>query len=344
MADTLRWGILGTGNIAGQFADGLAKSARTALAAVGSRSGDSASAFAAKHGGAEAHGSYDALLADQSVDAVYVSLPNSMHHEWTLAALAAGKHVLCEKPVASDAAQAEEMFDAAERAGRVLAEAFMYRSHPQTQAVVNRARGGDIGAVKLIRTSFCFRVKNTEGNIRFSRELAGGALMDVGCYCVNFSRLIAGAEPSSVCAVARMHESGVDEQTSVVMKFPTDDGDGMTAEFTCGTGVQADNAAYVCGTDGYLTVGWPWKPPPGAARFSIERATPPRQDNPEGSPPARPPRETVEVNSPEPLYALEADDFAACVLDGKPPTVTRADSLGNMRVLDEVRRQIGLAW
>ena len=336
--DRLRWGILGTGNIAGQFVDGLKGSNRTALAAVGSRSAESAKAFTEKHGGRAAAG-YDAVLADAGVDAVYVSLPNAMHHEWTIKALRAGKHVLCEKPIACTAAQAAEMFDAAESAGRVLAEAFMYRSHPQTAAALKRVRGGELGTLKLIRTAFCFRVRKQEGNVRFDRALSGGALMDVGCYCVNFSRMIAGSEPESVCAVARMHPSGVDEQTSVLMQFPG----GLTASFTCGMAVQADNTAYVCGDEGYLSIGWPWKPPAGGAKFSLERAVPPRQDDPDAAP-ARPPRETVEVNSPQPLYAIEADDFAAAVAGERPPTVSREDSLGNMKVLDEIRRQIGLRW
>src|SRR5690606_34004733 len=130
------------------------------------------------------HASYDALLADPEVDAVYVSLPNSLHHAWTIRALEAGKHVLCEKPFAATAAEAEAMFASADRAGRLVVEAFMYRSHPLTKAVVRRVREGAVGRLKLIRASFCFRVRQPGGNIRFSRSLAGGALMDIGCYCV----------------------------------------------------------------------------------------------------------------------------------------------------------------
>ena len=337
--DRLKWGILGTGNIAGQFADGLKGSNRTTLAAVGSRARGSAQSFTDQHGGRAVEG-YDALIADPEVEAVYLSLPNSMHHEWTIKALRAGKHVLCEKPIASTEAEAAEMFDVAASANRVLAEAFMYRSHPQTVAVLKRVRGGELGTLKLIRTAFCFRVKKQGGNVRFDRKLAGGALMDVGCYCVNFSRLIAGCEPERVCAVAQMHPSGVDEQTSALLQFPG----GLTASFTCGMAVQTDNTALVCGDEGYLSIGWPWKPPAGAAKFSLERAIPPRQDKPDSTPPTKPPRETVELNSPQPLYAIEADDFAAAVAGERPPTVTREDSLGNMKVLDEIRRQIGLRW
>src|SRR5947209_12765150 len=153
MSERLRWGVLGTGNIARQFCVGVAASGRCALAAVGSRSADSASTFAAAHRIPSVHGSYNGLLADPAVDAVYVSLPNTLHHEWTIKALRAGKHVLCEKPFAVSVAQAEEMFDVARQQGRVLIEGFMYRTHPLTAAVLETLRRGEIGHLQLIRTS-----------------------------------------------------------------------------------------------------------------------------------------------------------------------------------------------
>ena len=161
MSQRLRWGILGTGNIARQFARGLKACDRAALVAVGSRDRASAERFAAEFGGGSTStGTYDDVLMSRDADAVYVSLPNSLHHEWTIRALRAGKHVLCEKPFASNAEQAREMFDVATRAGRLAVEAFMYRSHPQTHAAFGAIRGGAIGAVQLIRTSFCFRTRN----------------------------------------------------------------------------------------------------------------------------------------------------------------------------------------
>lgn len=336
MANTLRWGILGTGNIARQFAAGLASSTRTAVQAVASRTADTASAFAQAHRVPTAYGAYDQLLRDRAVDAVYVSLPNSMHHEWTVAALRAGKHVLCEKPVASNAAQAEEMFDAAQRSGRVLMEAFMYRSHPLTHAVLGAVRGGEIGQLKLVRTSFCFRTTKVEGNIRFDASLAGGALMDIGCYCLSLSRLVAGAEPLTAHAVGTLHASGVDESAAGVLTFPG----GVVAAFTCGMTVQADNTAYVCGTEGYVEVPVPWKPPRENAEYRIVRGTPPKMDGPARDGP--PPRDVRTVTAGKELYALEADDFAAAVHDGAPPRVSREDSVGNMRLLDELRRQLGV--
>ncbi|MEA2734171.1 MAG: D-xylose 1-dehydrogenase D-xylono,5-lactone-forming [Humisphaera sp.] len=336
----LRWGILGTGNIARQFADGVLKSARRSdLAAVGSRSGDTARQFAQPRKIAGAHGSYEALLADPTVDAIYNSLPNSLHHEWTIKALRAGKHVLCEKPFALTHSEAEEMFAEARKASRVLVEAFMYRSHPLTHAVIDAVRGGEIGELKMVRTSFCYKTSRVDGNVRFARELGGGGLMDVGCYCINFSRLMAGEEPIEIHASAHMHERDVDELLVATMKFAS----GVVASFTCGMGVHADNTAYVCGTDGYIEIPIPWKPPVEKASYTLARSTPPKMDIAAGAAP-RSPRETRTIDAGKELYALEADDFAAAVIDGKPTAVTEADTLGNMAVLDEMRRQIGLEF
>jgi predicted dehydrogenase len=337
MADLLRWGILGTGNIARQFVDGMSSSRRGVVAAVGSRQPATADEFARERRVPRAHASYEALVSDPSVDAVYVSLPNSMHHQWTLRALRAGKHVLCEKPLAADGGQAAEMFDAAERAGRVLAEAFMYRSHPLTLAVYDAVRRGEIGDLKLVRTSFCYRTTKVAGNIRFDRDLAGGALMDIGCYCLNFSRYFAGAEPLAAHAFGHLHDSGVDDLASGVLQFPG----GVTGSFTCGMTVQADNTAYLCGSEGYIEVPVPWKPPTEKAQYSVVRGTPPRMDGAKN--PIAPPRETRQVSAEASLYALEADDFAAAALNGAPPRIDRRDTLGNMKLLDELRKQVGVA-
>lgn len=342
MAGPLRWGILGTGNIARQFTAGQAKGdgpRRNVISAVGSRSAQAAEQFAATHGLARAYGSYEALIADPAIDVVYVSLPNSMHHKWTIRGLRAGKHVLCEKPIAAVAAEAEEMFDVAEREGRLLVEAFMYRSHPLTRAVIDVVRSGQIGRVQLIRTSFCFRTTKIGGNIRFDASLAGGALMDVGCYCLNFARLFAGAEPSAAHAVGHLHESGVDDLASGVLRFPGD----VLSTFACGMAVQADNTAYVCGSEGYVEVPIPWKPPRENAEYRVVRSTPPLMDGPVVAPPASP-RQTHHLTASGELYALETDDFAAAVLEGAAPAVDWRDSVGNMRLLDELRRQIGVKF
>lgn len=338
MGSKLRWGIMGTGNIARQFASGVGASRRGVLASVGSRTADAASAFAAAYGVEKAFGSYQAMLDDPSTDAIYLSLPNTMHHEWTLKSLASGKHVLCEKPLAVNAGEAQEMFDAARRAGKLLVEAFMYRAHPQTVRAVELIRSGEIGKLQLIRTSFCYRVRKLAGNIRFDASLAGGALMDVGCYCLSLSRHVAGEEPDQIHAVSRRHASGVDEQTSVILHFPS----GVTAEFTVGMMAQADNTAHVCGDEGYLKIPVPWKPLPGKAEVIIGRSIPPRQDDP--TVPAVAPAPVVyPIDDERNVYCIEADAFAACVLDFAPAFVTESDTMGNMRALDSIRRQIGLA-
>jgi len=321
----LSFAILGSGNIASQFAAAIAGSARCTLAAVGSRSAESAARFAAAHTIPRAHGSYDALLADPSAQAVYISLPNSMHHEWTLKALAAGKHVLCEKPFATNIAQAREMFAAARSHKKVLAEAFMYRSHPLTAAVQKAVAGGAIGTLKMIRTSFLFAASKTAGNIRFDPSLHGGSLMDVGCYCLSYSRLFAGAEPSAMHIVGHLHESGIDDYAAGTLAFPG----GILANFACGITVAADNTACLHGTGGHIEVPIPWKPPVENAAFSII--------TPQG-------RLTQSVTAGKPLYALEADDFADAVLDGKPPRVSEQETLGNQACLDALRQQMGLPY
>ena len=336
----LRWGILGTGNIARQFAAGVRTARRSVITAVGSRTVDAANQFAQANQIRNAVGSYKDLINRDDVDAIYLSLPNSMHHEWTIAALRAGKHVLCEKPFAINHAQSQEMFDEAQLAGRILMEAFMYRSHPLTHAVMDAIRGGAIGQVKMIRASFCYRTTRITNNIRFSRALAGGALMDVGCYCINFCRLVAGAEPTKISAVSQLLSSGVDEATSALLEFPS----GIQATFNCGMSVQADNTTSVCGTDGYIEIPVPWKPPVRNAAWVLGRSIPPLQDLAGKPAPVTQPRETRTVNADAELYAMEADDFAEGVLDGKPVRVSREDTLGNMQVLDEIRRQVGLQF
>lgn len=330
----LRFGILGTGNIARQFAGSFRTSTRCVITAVGSRTPESAGAFVAAHAPHALATSYEGLLASREVDAIYISLPNSMHAEWTIRALEAGKHVLCEKPLAMNAAEAETMFAAARRAGRLLVEAFMYVSHPLTRAYVEAVRTGKVGRVRHIRTSFCYRTTKIAGNVRFDPALGGGAMMDVGCYCLHFSRMIAGAEPTSVHIHGLSHTTGVDEQAAGLLQFPG----GLTATFAVGMSLQADNTATVSGEDAYLEVPVPWKPPVTGARWALARSTPPKQDG--GVVTGPPPREEFSVDAGKDLYALEADDFADAVAGLKPPAVTELDSLGNMRLLDLIRKQL----
>lgn len=352
----LRFGILGTGNIAGQFSAGVQAARRCTLAAVGSRSINSAEAFADRFAIPTRHGRYEDLFADPTIDAVYVSAPNALHRPLTLAALAAGKHVLCEKPLALTAAEAEEMFDAARRAGRLLVEAFMYLSHPQTLAVTSAVqRDRAVGNLSLIRSNFCYATRKIEGNVRFSRALGGGALMDVGCYCISLARHLFRAEPDAVHASARFHDpSGVDVLTSVLLQFPG----GRQSLFSCGMQTHGDNTAHLCGDAGWIEVPWPWKPAPDRSGYTVARGIPPRQDQAGSastlgvsqSPPApggaavASGRQHVPVPVDGDLFGIEADDFASSVLDGAPPRVSREFSIGNLRVLDWVREKIGLTW
>jgi predicted dehydrogenase len=335
MTDQLRWGILGTGNIAGKFAGGITDAlgkSRSALAAVGSRTAAGADAFAKRYSVPRSHGCYDALLADDTVDAVYVSLPNPMHFAWTIKALEAGKHVLCEKPIAVTAAEAQAMFDVAQRQGLLLVEAFLYRSHPVTAVVLDTLRSGAIGQLTLIRTSFCYATNRIDGNIRFSADLAGGALLDVGCYCTSISCLCAGSPPRHTQCMMTMHERGVDICTVGCLTFA----DGVMAQFVCSMAAQADNSVYLSGTEGFITIPIPWKPPQQGAEYTLCTMARPLQD--QGG--ARgPTQQTFTVDADLPIYALAAEDFAAAALDGRPPAVSPADSVDNMQILDQLRKQ-----
>ena len=332
----VRFGILSTGNIARQFAEGVAGAERCTIAAVGSRRRADADAFAERYGIERAYGSYAELLADDRIEAVYNALPNAMHHPWTMAALAAGKHVLCEKPLAVTADQARQMFDEARRRDRVLVEAFMYRAHPLTHKAIELLRGGAIGDLRLIRTSFCYCTNKIDGNVRFSTDLAGGALMDIGCYCTSLCLLAAGEPPTQVQAAAHLHPTGVDDLTVGTMSFAC----GVVASFTCGMRAQTDNTAYLCGTEGFIEIPIPWKPPTRDATLTLRTMAGPRMDGKPGGPT----EQTYTVDAPGPLYGMEADAFAATVLDGAEPFMSEADSLANAELLDQMRRQIGLGY
>jgi predicted dehydrogenase len=228
MANYLRWGILGAGGIAATFAKALPLSRTGRLAAVGSRDGAKAAEFAAKHGGARAHGSYKALLADPEVDAVYIATPHPQHAEWCIRAARAGKHILCEKPITLNHAEAMVVAETARQAGVFLMEAFMYRCHPQTQRLTDLIRNGAIGEVRMIQATFSFQAGfNADGRL-FSNELGGGGILDVGCYTTSIARLVAGAatgklfaDPLRVDGRAVLHpETGVDAYAAAVAEFP----------------------------------------------------------------------------------------------------------------------------
>lgn len=258
-AEPVRFGILSTANIGGRLVTAFAASPRAELVAVASRTRAAAEAYAAKHGlGAEVrlHDSYQALLDDDRVEAIYNPLPNSLHAEWTIRAAEAGKHILCEKPLAVDVAECRAMIAAAERAGVVFQEAFMYRYHPATQRLWELVREGAIGEVRLVRSSFCFTIADP-ANIRLRADVAGGATMDVGCYCITLARDVTGEEPASAYAAATFGaESGVDETLCGTLAFPS----GAVGQFVCSVKSGGHQGALVLGSTGSIEIARPWFP------------------------------------------------------------------------------------
>jgi predicted dehydrogenase len=250
--EPVRWGIVSTADINRKLLAGAAESPDVEVVAVGSRDRGRAEEFAHRHGIARAYGSYDELLADESVEAVYIPLPNTMHCEWSIKAVEAGKHVLCEKPLSRRAADVEAAFDAAERAGRLLSEAFMYRHHPQTARLVELVATGAVGELRLIRAAFSYRLFDTD-NIRLRTDVEGGALMDVGCYCVSGSRLLAG-EPDAVFGRAFLGPTGTDWVFTGSMRFAN----GVLGVFDCGTTLADRDELEAIGTEGSLFLDDPW--------------------------------------------------------------------------------------
>ena len=260
--ERLRWGVLSTANIGRAAVNPALQASRNGvLQAVASRDAERADAFAREHGIPRAYGSYEALIDDPDIDALYVPLPNSLHREWVIRAVGAGKHVLCEKPLALGAADCLEMAAAAEEAGVKLMEAFMYRFHPRIERVVDMIRDGHIGEVGAVRSTFTFRLRSPD-NIRLDPSLGGGSLMDVGCYCVNVSRTIVGEEPHAVQATAQWTERGVDEAFAGLLHFPG----GAVAHFDCALTLERCERFEVAGSDGYLDVDHAFLPGHGRCR------------------------------------------------------------------------------
>jgi D-xylose 1-dehydrogenase (NADP+, D-xylono-1,5-lactone-forming) len=252
MGKAVTWGIVSTADINRKLIPGAHASPKVDLVAVASRDGARAEAYAKEWGIERAYGSYEALLADPEIEAVYISLPNTLHSEWSIRALEAGKHVLCEKPVTRHVAEAEAAFDAAERTGYLLSEAFMYRHNPQTLRLKELVDEGAIGELRLVRSAFSYSLYD-EDNIRLRSELEGGALMDVGCYCVSGSRLLAG-EPGTAYAQARFGPTGTDWVLTGSLRFPGD----VLAIFDCGTALVDRDELEAIGSEGSLFVDDPW--------------------------------------------------------------------------------------
>jgi len=333
--NSLSWGILGTGRIAGIFAKQLSQSKTGKLAAVGSRSQASADRFTAEHRGPRGHSTYEALLADSQVQAVYIATPHSLHAEWCLKAAAAGKHILCEKPLTLNHAEALAVVEAARRYDVFLMEAFMYRCHPQTAKLIELLREKAIGEVRVIHASFGFhRDFNSEARL-FKNMLGGGGILDVGCYPVSASRLIAGiatgkpfADPVEVKGCGHFAPSGVDTWATASLKFPGD----ILAALATSVEVQQHNTLRIHGSNGSIFVPAPWAQihDSTATKLFVERKGEPQQE--------------IVLELSQPAYAIEADHVAAYIEQRQAPAMTWDDSLGNMRTLDCWRKSIGLIY
>ena len=310
----LRLGLLSTARINRQTIRAAGTTERAEIAAVGSRDRDRAEAYAREHGIPRTHGSYEALLADEAVDAVYVSLPNALHHEWTLRALGAGKHVLCEKPYSRRPAEVEEAFDTAERGGLVLMEAFMYRHHPQIAVLQSLLGEGRIGRLRIVRSAFTFRIGDAS-DVRLRPDLDGGALMDVGCYCVSGSRLLAG-EPERVLGES-VAASGVDVSFAGTLRLPDD----VVAQFHVSFLTPPHQELEAVGEEGTLVVGAPWRADWGTSveirrEDGVERVSVPEGDS----------------------YRLQLESLADAIEGVAPPLLGREDALAQARTIEALYR------
>lgn len=328
----LRFGILGTGAIAAHFATQVAAAGHHRVTAVASRDAARAAAFAGRFGIDGHYGDYDQLLADDQVDAVYVALPHPLHATWSIRAAEAGRHVLCEKPLALNYAEAMAIVDAARRHDVALLEAFMYRFHPQTARLVDLIAEGAIGRVIHLEASFGFVGRDRNGRL-FDPELGGGGILDVGCYPMSMARLVAGAasgggvaEPEELEGGGRLSAQGVDLWAVATLRFPGP----ITASLSTGVDLEAPNRVVVSGTEGYLVVANPWTPPADAPGTIVLHRV--------GHPP-----ETVTTPAVA-AYAAEADGLARHLADRQVPEMTWQDSLGNMAALDRWRRAVGVVY
>jgi predicted dehydrogenase len=335
MNQKLRWGLLGTGAIARKFASGLVESRTGLLAAIGSRTTAAAEQFAASFP-ARTFGSYEALLADPGVDAVYISTPHPWHARCAIAAAEAGRHILCEKPLTMNRAEADAVIAAARANDVFLMEAFMYRCHPQTDRLRELLAEHVIGRIGLVQATFSFRSNAGPESRLLAAELGGGGVLDVGCYCASMARLVAGAadgrpfaEPLAVSGAGVLGPTGVDEYAVATLDF----GNGLLAQLACGVQLTVETSVRIWGDAGHLVIPSPWgaSHSAGVSKILLHRT---------GD--AKP--EEVEIVSDRGLYALEADHVAAHLHARQSPAMSWDDSLGNMETLDRWRAAIGLRY
>ena len=311
MDKRLNWGLLSTAKINRALIKPLNASKRTRLLAVASRSISSAEAYAREWNIPRAHGSYEALLADPEIDVIYNSLPNHLHAEWTIKALRAGKHVLCEKPFALTLAEVDAMSQAAHETGKVLAEAFMYLHHAQTLKIKEIVESGVLGKLQLIKGAFTFTLTR-EGNYRWMEEMGGGSIWDVGCYPISFARMIVGAEPVEVFGWQLTGPGGSDESFFGQMRFK----DEVHTQFDCGFKSPSRAFIEIIGTDATLNIPDPFKP---GRKNEIYL-----NHNNE--------MQTIKIKGDE-LYSGEVEDICDAILKNQPSLISLADSRGNIAVM-----------
>jgi predicted dehydrogenase len=311
MNKILNWGFLSTARINKALIKPLRASKRTLLLGVASRNIDSAQAYARENKIPKAYGSYDDLLNDPEIDVIYNSLPNHLHAEWTIKALHAGKHVLCEKPLALTLDEIDAMSSAAKETGKVLAEAFMYRHHAQTLKVKEIVDSGELGKIQLIKGTFSFFL-NRENDYRNFKELGGGSIWDVGCYPISFTRTIVGAEPVEVFGWQVEGQGGGDVLFTGQMRF----GNGILAQFDSGFKIPARTYMEIVGSDATLYVPFPFKPSI-SNEIILTRA---------GK------QQKIKIKGQE-LYLGEVEDMCDAVLNHTPPRISLADSRANVATI-----------
>jgi xylose dehydrogenase (NAD/NADP) len=307
MDKILNWGLLSTAKINRALIKPLRASKRTRLLAIASRNISSAESYAREWHIPRAHGSYEALLADPDVDVIYNSLPNHLHAEWTIKALQAGKHVLCEKPIALTLEELDAMTLAAKESGKILTEAFMYRHHAQTLKVKEIVDSGVLGKLQLIKGAFTFTLTR-EGNFRWMEEMGGGSIWDVGCYPISYARMIVGAEPVDVFGWQSTIASGSDDSFIGQMRFK----DGIHMQFDSGFKSPSRSFIEIVGTEATLNIPDPFKP---GLKNEIYIN---RNDE----------IQTIKINGGE-LYLGEVEDMCNAILNHQPPRISLTDSRGN---------------
>ena len=310
----MKWGILSTADINRLVIPAAHASPKVELVGVASRDRRRAEEYARKWEIERAYGSYDELLTDAEIEAVYIPLPNNVHVEWSIKSIEAGKHVLCEKPMSRRASEVEAAFDAAEQAGRLLSEAFMWRHHPQARRLRQLIDDGAIGELRVVRAAFSYALYDVD-NIRLRPDVEGGALMDVGCYCISGSRLLAG-EPESVHGEAWIGETGTDWIFTGSLRFPGD----VLGVFDCGTAMAQRDELEAIGSEGSLFLDDPWH----AREPGIEL----RRDGEV---------ERIEIEPVDP-YRLELENMSDVIRGEGELLLARQDAVAQARALEALHR------